>query len=183
MDRGFGAIAWLAASVSVAVGGYMTTTYGAAERARLHTVQGEIINAKKDIRGLETEFSARANLAQLQQWNGDVVAYAAPAAEQFLPDARALASLDVEQAAEPKLQTAALVVPAGAPKVQAAPAVAAAVAKVEKASGTAVASKGDGVTRVASNDRRPANTRVAMLSSSTMNDLDRGAASEKMALR
>ncbi|NML05559.1 hypothetical protein [Sphingomonas sp. G-3-2-10] len=167
----------------------MTTTYGAAERARLHAVEGDIINAKKDIRGLETEFSARANLAQLQQWNGDVVAYAAPAAEQFLPDAHALASLDAEQVAEAKPQVAALVVPAGTPKLQAAPAVVAAVAKVDAAKASkspgavAVASKGDGVTRVASNDRRPANTRVAMLSSSTMNDLDRGAASEKMALR
>lgn len=183
MVQGFGAIAWLAASVSVAVGGYMTTTYGAAERARLHAVEGDIINAKKDIRGLETEFSARANLAQLQQWNGDVVAYAAPAAEQFLPDAHALASLDAEESAEAKVQTAALVVPAGA-KVQAAPAVAAAVAKVDKAPGTAVASTGSGVTRVASNNRTGGgNTRVAMLSLSTMNDLDRGAASEKMALR
>ncbi|MDF7775906.1 hypothetical protein P1X14_11665 [Sphingomonas sp. AOB5] len=179
MVQGFGAIAWLAASVSVAVGGYMTTTYGAAERARLHTVEGQIIDAKKDIRGLETEFSARANLAQLQQWNGEVVAYAAPVADQFLPDEHALASLDADQD-EAMPQVAALVVPAATPKVQAAPAVATAVAKVDKsarAPGKAVASNGSGVTRVASN------TRVAMLSASTISDLDRGAASEKLALR
>lgn len=181
MVQGFGAIAWLAASVSVAVGGYMTTTYGAAERARLRTVESEIIDAKRDIRGLETEFSARASLTQLQQWNGDVVAYAAPAAEQFLPNEAALASLDVEDA-QPTPQVASLVVPAAAPKIQAAPAVAAAVAKVEKAPGTAVAANGTGLTRAASASQPP-NTRVAMLSASTMSDLDRGAASEKMALR
>jgi hypothetical protein len=202
MFQGFGAIAWLAASVSVAVGGYMTTTYGAAERARLRSVETQIIDAKKDIRGLETEFSARASMAQLQQWSasGEAVAYGAPDAARYLASENQLASLDVhEQGADAKLQVASVTSPApvvqpavvqtaqvqavapqarvaAAPtsatktQLQAAPAVAAAVAKVDR--GRQVAAV-----------QTPRVTRVAMLSSSTLADLDRGAVSEKRTLR
>lgn len=208
MVQGFGAIAWLAASVSVAVGGYMTTTYGAAERARLRSVETQIIDAKKDIRGLETEFSARASMAQLQQWSssGEAVAYGAPDAARYLASETQLASLDVhEQAPDAKLQVASVTSPApvvqpavvqtaqvevpaqttktaavstgtaaaAKPRLQAAPAVAAAVAKVDRARSVASGSSASA----------PRVTRVAMLSSATMADLDRGAVSEKRALR
>jgi hypothetical protein len=163
-------LGWFLCGVVVAPTCYMATSQVAAERARLHQVDSKIAQAKKDIRDLETEFQTRASLAQIEQWNGDVLALAAPAAKQFTDDTQ-LASLD--QADVPDLVPAALVVPKGTPKLAPEPA-------VEK-----------GVTATAQNSNvspMRAATRVAMvdtrlLSASTMNDLEQAAASEKLHLR
>jgi hypothetical protein len=105
-------IGWFAVLVAVVLGFYLVSLKVAAERKKLDDMNRAITAAQRDIRALETEFDTRANLAQLEKWNGDTLALAAPTAAQFLPDAAALASLDPHSAPLPGIQTAALVVPA-----------------------------------------------------------------------
>ena len=185
--QGFRGLGWFLCGVIVAPACYMVNSYGAAEQARLNAMKAAIVQAEKDIRGLETEFQTRANLAQIERWNGEVLALAAPAPQQYLPDEAALASLDQPAA----VQTASLIVPAGAPAVQPAAATATAAARpVQAAPNAAPAGKS-----VAQQDRelhdlmKKADKRaVAMvdkglLSASTINDLQKLASREKLALR
>ncbi|MGT2515532.1 hypothetical protein ACVOMT_16025 [Sphingomonas panni] len=72
---------------------YLVISQGAAERGRVEAVERSIVQARKDIRALETEFDTRANMAQLERWNGDVLALAAPRAEQYVGGEHQLASL------------------------------------------------------------------------------------------
>jgi hypothetical protein len=164
---------WFLAGLSVALGGYMVMSQGAAERARLRSLDNRIVEARKDIRNLETEFATRASLAQLERWNGEGIGMAAPAAQQFVEGETALANLD--RAPEAEIQQAALVVPAAAPRIQPE----AAIASRDPAGATAQNKAG----------ARPEARAVAMvdrsqlLSSSTMGDIERTAASERQALR
>ncbi|NCP11611.1 MAG: hypothetical protein GW859_06605 [Sphingomonadales bacterium] len=66
----------------------------AATRSELAKVESELLRTKLNIRYLETEFSARASMRQLERWNAESLGYAAPEADQFLSGERALASLD-----------------------------------------------------------------------------------------
>lgn len=134
---GFRGLGWLLCVAVVAPGCYMVNSHGAAERAKLKATQVAIIEAQKDIRGLETEFDTRANMAQIERWNGDVLAMNAPQPQQYLASASGLAALDQPAAAVPaaaggeaKVQTAALVIPTGSRPVEtvAAPVATAAVA-------------------------------------------------------
>ena len=84
-------IGWFISSVVVVLGCYLVSLQVAAERKRVEDVNRAIIQAKRDIRALDTEFSTRANLAQLERWNGEVLALAAPTADQFVTDEAALA--------------------------------------------------------------------------------------------
>lgn len=102
---------WFASCVVVALGCYLWTSQVAAERGRLEAIDLSIVRAKQDIRGLETEFQTRANLAQLERWNGDVLALSAPGPQQFLQGETALASLAPDGVLA--AQKAALVVPQG----------------------------------------------------------------------
>ena len=92
--QSFKGLGWLLCAVVVAPACYMVNSHGAAEQAKLNAMKGAILQAQKDIRGLETEFQTRANLAQIERWNGDVLALAAPAPGQYLASETALASLD-----------------------------------------------------------------------------------------
>jgi hypothetical protein len=106
-------VGWLGASVAIVLGFYLVSLQVAAERKRLDEVNGRIASAQRDIRALETEFDTRANLAQLEQWNGDTLALTAPVAAQFVTDEAALASLDLKGVpGVAEVRTAALVVPA-----------------------------------------------------------------------
>lgn len=121
---------WFASCVVVALGCYLWTSQVAAERGRLEAIDLSIVRAKQDIRGLETEFQTRANLAQLERWNGDVLALSAPGPQQFLQGETALASLS-PGGAMPAPQQAALVVPQGvAPAAAAVPTPAPTLVKV-----------------------------------------------------
>lgn len=104
-------IGWFGGCVAVVLGFYLVSLQVAAERKKLEGMNRKIEIAQRDIRALETEFDTRANLAQLEKWNGETLALAAPTAGQFVADEGALASLDVTQAGPPGMQTAALVVP------------------------------------------------------------------------
>jgi hypothetical protein len=168
----FKGLGWFLCGVVVAPACYMVTSQGAAERQRLQQVENRIAPARKDIRGLETEFQTRANLAQIEQWNGDVPALAAPAAQQFKDDTQ-LASLDQDDVT-PEAQAVSLVVPAGAPRLAPEPAVETrgVTATAHNETGTATKT----AARVAMLDTR-------LLSSATMRDLETAAASEKLHLR
>jgi hypothetical protein len=165
-------LGWFLCGVVVAPSCYIATSQVAAERAHLHQVENRIADAKKNIRDLETEFQTRANLAQIEQWNGDVLALSAPGATQFKDDTQ-LASLDAADL--PDATPAALVVPKGTPKPEAEPAFEKGVtATAQNNTGTGVAMKT--ANRVAMVDTR-------LLSVSTINDLEQAAASEKLHLR
>lgn len=116
-------IGWMAVVVAVALCLYLVSLRVAAERKRVDDIDARIAMAQRDIRALETEFDTRANLAQLERWNGDTLALAAPTPAQFVADDARLASLDPTMVMAPTIHTAALVVPAGAaPVVVSAPA-------------------------------------------------------------
>ena len=159
---------WFLAGLSVALGGYMVMSQGAAERSRLRMLDNRIVEARKDIRNLETEFSTRANLATLERWNGEGIGMAAPAPQQFVASETALAELDSAPAAE--VEKVALVIPTGAPRPQAE---------------AAVASRDPAATAQNKSGARPEVRAVAMvdrsqlLSSTTMGDIERTAASER----
>lgn len=169
-------LGWFLCGVVVAPTCYIATSQVAAERQRLHQVENRIAEAKKDIRGLETEFQTRANLAQIEQWNGDVLALAAPGATQFKDDTQ-LASLDAADV--PDLTPATLVVPKGTPRLDAEPAVEKGVTAT--AQNNAGNGPGGGVAMKTANRVAMVDTRL--LSASTINDLEQAAASEKLHLR
>jgi hypothetical protein len=183
MVQGFKGIGWFLCGVVVAPACYMVNSYGASEQARLNAMKAAIVQAHKDIRGLETEFDTRANLAQLQRWNGDVLAMAAPAPQQYLASQEALADLDKPA----EVQMASLVVPAGMP-IQNAPAV------VKTAAAAPVHSVGQGKS-AAQQDKELRNLMnradkraVAMvdrglLSASTVDELQQLARRERSSLR
>lgn len=112
--NGFG---WFLTGVIVAPGCYLVSSQVASERARVEGLERAIIQARKDIRGLETEFDTRANLAQLERWNGEVMRYTAPTPTQFLPGDAALAQMRPLEGTGMAERYAAMVVPEGVPDV------------------------------------------------------------------
>lgn len=104
-------IGWMAVLLGIVLGFYLVSLRVAAERKTLDGVNARIESAERDIRALETEFDTRANLAQLEKWNGDTLALAAPTAAQFVRDDAQLASIDPNQLPGFGIKTAALVVP------------------------------------------------------------------------
>ena len=110
--NGFG---WYVAGLVVAPGCYLVSSMVAAERTHVEQVERAIATAKKDIRELETEFDTRANLAQLERWNGEVMRYTAPTPQQFLASDTALASLRPLEGDGLAERYAAMVVPQGLP--------------------------------------------------------------------
>ncbi len=144
--HGFRGLGWFLCGVIVAPTCYMVTSHGAAERAKLRAMDSAIVQAHKDIRGLETEFDTRANMAQIERWNGDVLAMNAPQPQQYLASASGLAALDQPATAiaqspggDAKVQTAALVIPNGMRPVETA-----AVAPAPSVATAAAASAGAG---------------------------------------
>ena len=107
-------IGWCMALAAIVLGFYLVSLRVAAERKALESVNARIAAAQRDIRALETEFDTRANLAQLEKWNGDTLALAAPGTAQFVRDDAQLAAIDPNApagSAQPGVRTAALVVP------------------------------------------------------------------------
>jgi len=115
----FKGIGWFGGCVAIVLGFYLVSLQVAAERKKLEGMDRKIDSAERDIRALETEFETRANLAQLEKWNGETLALAAPTAGQFVSDEGALASLDVNQVGVtvPGAKLAALVVPSSSGSV------------------------------------------------------------------
>lgn len=83
----------------------------AATRSELAQVEYDVLQTRLNIRYLETEFSARSSLRQLERWNAESLGYAAPEAAQFLSGERALAQLDsLQPVAGPRADRALLAV-------------------------------------------------------------------------
>lgn len=170
---GFKGLGWFVCGVVIAPACYMVTSQGAAERARLATLENSIVAAKKEIRALETEYNTRANMTQLQQWNGETLQLAAPNPQQFLDSDTQLASIDaleapaIEDEARPQL---AAVVPSAAPRPE--PAVAMRDAGPSKPAATAAVQTGQARA-----------TAVALIDDKLMRDLQQRARVEQLALR
>jgi hypothetical protein len=120
--RGFKPIGWVAAVGTAALGCYMLSLRVASERAELTSLQGRIVATRQQIRSLQTELGTRGRLQQLEQWNDDVLALAAPVSGQYLQSdvqlarfgsAPAAAVLDAP--AEVRLASAATPAPAPSP--------------------------------------------------------------------
>lgn len=185
--KGFG---WVLGIATVLPACYMVTSAVASERGRVESVDRAIVQAKRDIRSLETEFETRASLAQLERYNGEVLALTAPRPEQYLASDTALASLQPLGGGQAP-QYASLVVPSGiqAPQPQTAaveaPAAAPAPAPARAAAPAAVEVASNEVRRAVATGRAQT---VAMLdhrliSESTLGDVVARARSETAALR
>jgi hypothetical protein len=85
-------IGWVAGVAAAALSFYLVSLQVASERAALEGVERKIAVTQRQIRHLETEFSARASLRQLEAYNQDVLALGAPKAEQYLTGEVQLAS-------------------------------------------------------------------------------------------
>ncbi|MFD1107203.1 colicin transporter [Sphingobium olei] len=85
---------WVILVALGALGAYMVSLKVATERNELMKVRAQIARAKSDIRYLETEFSARASMRQLESWNQHDFLYATPTAQQYLGGEQALAHLE-----------------------------------------------------------------------------------------
>lgn len=191
--QSFNGLGWFLCGAIIAPGCYLVNSHGAAQQAQLNATKAAILQAQRDIRSLETEFNTRANLAQLERWSsGDALALAPAAPQQYLAGEAALASLD--QA--PQVELAALNVPVtpapavAAPVQTAAATVAPAVERSQTAAVAAPRSKSpaqqDGELRklMKKADRRAvAMVDRGVLSASTIDDLQKLAKREKLALR
>jgi hypothetical protein len=91
--RGFKSVIWAATVGSAALGCYMVSLRVATERNELAKVERQIIEARRDIRSLQTELGTRGRMTQLEQWNAEVLALSAPSSQQFLKDEFTLARL------------------------------------------------------------------------------------------
>ena len=94
-------IGWLALVFLVAILLYPLSLSVATLRSDLARTDAKIVEVKKDIRYLETEFSARANLRQLEDWNKLEFGYTSPVAAQYLDGERALANLGGQDLRKP----------------------------------------------------------------------------------
>lgn len=186
--RGLG---WLLSCVVVVLGFYMISLSVASERNRLEAVNKRIAQAQRDLRQLETEFNTRANLAQLERWNGEVLALTAPTAQQFVAGEAQFASLNRAGPASVEVQTAQLIVPT-APHI--APVAAPKVVEVQTAAVAreAVTHEAPVVQAAVAAVRTVATVRKAqavamldrqLLSDSTLGDLLSGARAEATRLR
>jgi hypothetical protein len=91
--RGFKSVIWVATVGSAALGCYMVSLRVATERNELARVERQIVEARRDIRSLQTELGTRGRMTQLEQWNAEVLALSAPSSAQFLKDEFTLARL------------------------------------------------------------------------------------------
>jgi hypothetical protein len=107
-------LGWFASCTAIVLGFYLVSLQVASERNKLDALNGRIRTAERDIRALETEFDTRANLQQLERWNGDILALSAPVAGQFVRSEAQLASVNFDGVVPlggAEMKTAALVVP------------------------------------------------------------------------
>jgi hypothetical protein len=85
-------IGWVAGVAGAALSFYLVSLQVASERTALERTERKIAMTQRQIRHLETEFSARASLRQLEAYNQDVLALAAPKVDQYLANEVQLAS-------------------------------------------------------------------------------------------
>lgn len=86
-------LGWIALVLIVAISLYPLSLSVATLRSDLSRTEQKIVESKRRIRYLETEFATRANLKQLDLWNELDYGYTAPNADQYLNNERGLANL------------------------------------------------------------------------------------------
>ena len=87
-------IMWILVIAAGALTAYLVSLRVATERNAVKAIERQIFGARANIRYLEVEFSARANIRQLAEWNARDIKYSVPGAGQYLSSERQLASLD-----------------------------------------------------------------------------------------
>lgn len=90
----FRPVVWVVGCAFAATALYTVSLGVASERTRLEDLDRSIAMTRRDIRQLQTELGTRASLRQLERWNGEVLALAAPAAGQFRATEAALKTID-----------------------------------------------------------------------------------------
>lgn len=90
----FRPVVWVVGCAFAATALYTVSLGVASERTRLDDLDRSIATTRRDIRQLQTELGTRASLRQLERWNGEVLALAAPAAGQFRATESALKTID-----------------------------------------------------------------------------------------
>lgn len=177
----FRPLGWVAGVATAATGLYLVSLQVAAERGKLEAVERQIAAARRDLRQLQTELGTRASLRQLEAWNGEVLALAAPKAGQFVADPAQLAARDLDPAdgaaAPPALLAEYTTAPPApvveAPAPQAIKAIVPAAPRADKARPAAAP------VRTAAKPVAGKPTRVAMIEASTLVDLSRAASLER----
>jgi hypothetical protein len=95
--RGFRPVVWVFMIGAAVLGCYMLNLRVAAERAELARLDRRIIVTQQNIRALQTEVGTRSRIPQLEEWNEDVLALAAPVTGQYLQRNISLARFDTRQ--------------------------------------------------------------------------------------
>lgn len=95
--RGFRPVVWVVMIGAAVLGCYMLNLRVAAERAELAKLDRRIIATQQNIRALQTEVGTRSRIPQLEEWNEDVLALAAPITGQYLQQNVSLARFDTRQ--------------------------------------------------------------------------------------
>lgn len=90
----FRPVVWVVGCAFAATALYTVSLGVASERTRLEELDRSIAMTRRDIRQLQTELGTRASLRQLERWNGEVLALAAPVAGQFRATETALKTID-----------------------------------------------------------------------------------------
>lgn len=93
--KAFKPVVWVAAIGGAALSCYMLSLQVATERSELASLERRIVATRQDIRQLQTELGTRGRMQQLEQWNAEVLALAAPVSGQFLESNVSLARFDV----------------------------------------------------------------------------------------
>ncbi len=179
---GFKGFGWILGLATVSPACYMVSSMVAAERARVEAVERAIVQARRDIRALDTEFDTRANFTQLERWNGEVLALSAPRPEQFVAGNVGLARL---QLPSDEARYAGLVVPSAPATLVAAVAGASEPGAAGQETPTAVASAGTAMRTAVANGQAQAVAMIdkGLLSDTTIGDLVNGARRETVKLR
>lgn len=90
----FRPVVWVVGCSFAATALYTVSLGVASERTRLEDLDHSIAMTRRDIRQLQTELGTRASLRQLERWNGEVLALAAPSAGQFRATEASLRTID-----------------------------------------------------------------------------------------
>lgn len=85
-------IGLVAAVCAAALGCYLVSVRVASERTALERTERQIATVERDIRRLQTELATRGSMQQLERWNRDVLALAAPGVGQYLQTSHQLAA-------------------------------------------------------------------------------------------
>ncbi|HWW64401.1 MAG TPA: hypothetical protein VNZ43_06550 [Sphingomonadaceae bacterium] len=93
MAARFRSVFWVAIASIAGLCCYMITQYVAGERLALAHLERQVMRSRVAVRDLQTELGTRGSMAQLERWNEQALALAAPRADQFVKSEAQLAML------------------------------------------------------------------------------------------